>query len=136
MLQLRGRGYCCALALLALGSAVAIAPLRAQELALPPDAYPAFDAARAFAAIAPATDAPAAIVPAAANLPTASEGAATAPAENAPLPGEEPSSEHVVRLDQPDGEPMCNGGNDGWDWQWVPAGIIYHSYMAGPQEPR
>lgn len=44
---------------------------------------------------------------------------------------------HIVRLDQPaeDALPYMDGGN-GWTWQWVPAGIIYHSYMAGPQEPR
>ena len=26
--------------------------------------------------------------------------------------------------------------DDGWTWQWVPTGLIYHSYMAGPHEPR
>jgi hypothetical protein len=48
------------------------------------------------------------------------------------------STDHIVRIDQrPMGEPMDMGdGDDGWTWQWVPAGLIYHSYMAGPLEPR
>jgi hypothetical protein len=25
---------------------------------------------------------------------------------------------------------------DAWSWQWLPAGLIYHSYMAGVHEPR
>jgi hypothetical protein len=25
---------------------------------------------------------------------------------------------------------------DAWEWQWLPTGIIYHSYMAGVHEPR
>lgn len=46
------------------------------------------------------------------------------------------SDDHIVRFDQPPtGEPMGVGGDD-WMPQWVPTGIIYHSYMAGPHEPR
>ena len=46
-------------------------------------------------------------------------------------------TDHVVRIDQPaTGEPMGDRYDDGWEWQWVPAGLIYHSYMAGPHEPR
>jgi hypothetical protein len=26
--------------------------------------------------------------------------------------------------------------NDPWEWRWLPEGLIYHSYMAGVQEPR
>jgi hypothetical protein len=25
---------------------------------------------------------------------------------------------------------------DDWEWQWAPTGLIWHSYAAGPQEPR
>ncbi len=47
------------------------------------------------------------------------------------------STDHVIRIDQPTtGEPMGDGYDDGWTWQWVPTGLIYHSYMAGPHEPR
>jgi hypothetical protein len=47
------------------------------------------------------------------------------------------STDHVIRLDQPPtGEPMDDGYDNGWTSQWVPTGIIYHSYMAGPHEPR
>ncbi len=47
------------------------------------------------------------------------------------------STDHVIRIDQPvTGDPMADGFDDGWAKQWVPAGLIYHSYMAGPQEPR
>lgn len=28
----------------------------------------------------------------------------------------------------------CYG--DPWTWQWLPLGLIYHSYLAGPKEPR
>jgi hypothetical protein len=31
---------------------------------------------------------------------------------------------------------MADGLDDDWTWQWVPTGLIYHSYMAGPLEPR
>ena len=31
---------------------------------------------------------------------------------------------------------MAEGMDDDWTWQWVPTGLIYHSYMAGPHEPR
>jgi hypothetical protein len=45
--------------------------------------------------------------------------------------------DHIVRFDQPPaGEPMAVNGGDEWTAQWVPTGIIYHSYMAGPHEPR
>ncbi len=48
----------------------------------------------------------------------------------------EPSTNNIVRLDEPPTtEPLLDVDADGWAWQWVPAGIIYHSYMAGPQEP-
>src|SRR3954468_22413828 len=123
MLQLRGRGYRRALALLALSCAISV-PLRADDIAPPPE---------------PASPAPTTSVVTAvdAAAPAAATAAETAPAENVPLPGEEPSNEHVVRLDEANnGEPPCDGASDGWFWQWVPAGIIYHSYMAGPQEPR
>jgi uncharacterized protein DUF1207 len=38
-------------------------------------------------------------------------------------------------------EPVIDGESDWvdveeWTWQWVPSGVIYHSYMAGPHEPR
>jgi hypothetical protein len=47
------------------------------------------------------------------------------------------SDEHIVRIDQPaTGEPMDNSYDDGWEWQAAPTGLIYHSYMAGPKEPR
>ena len=55
------------------------------------------------------------------------------------LPGGEANDpdDHIVRFDQlPSGEPMADGFDDGWAWQWVPTGLIYHSYMAGPHEPR
>jgi hypothetical protein len=48
------------------------------------------------------------------------------------------NSGQIVRLDQPlpsDDPPYADYDN-GWRWQWLPAGLIYHSYMAGPQEPR
>jgi hypothetical protein len=39
------------------------------------------------------------------------------------------------------GEFSSDETNDGywtesWGWHWVPGGLIYHSYMAGPHEPR
>lgn len=47
------------------------------------------------------------------------------------------STDHVIRIDQPaTGEPMNDGYDDGWTSQWAPTGLIYHSYMAGPHEPR
>ena len=49
------------------------------------------------------------------------------------------STEHIIRIDHPaTGEPMDMGDayDDGWARQWAPAGLIYHSYMAGPLEPR
>jgi hypothetical protein len=47
------------------------------------------------------------------------------------------SNSHIIRIDQPaTGEPMDDGYDDGWTWQWVPTGLIYHSYLAGPHEPR
>jgi hypothetical protein len=52
---------------------------------------------------------------------------------------EEPSSDSpdaVVRLDELDhGESFHAYSNNEWTWQWVPSGLIYHSYMAGPHEP-
>jgi uncharacterized protein DUF1207 len=46
------------------------------------------------------------------------------------------TSGHIVRLDESPGDtvPMGEYEND-WSWQWVPTGLIYHSYMAGPHEP-
>src|SRR5205823_2845937 len=44
---------------------------------------------------------------------------------------------HIVRLDAPPtGEPLGDAYDDNWAWQWLPTGLIYHSYMAGPHEPR
>jgi hypothetical protein len=126
MLQFQGRGLCCALALLALSPLFATAPLRAQELAPLPD--PAAETAPS----APASD-----LDPAGSAPASNVDPASAVAENVPVPGDEPSTDHVVRLDESNnGEPLCEGAGDGWFSQWVPAGIIYHSYMAGPQEPR
>lgn len=42
----------------------------------------------------------------------------------------------IVRLDElPRYEPL-DANARGWAWEWVPTGLIYHSYMAGPHEPR
>jgi hypothetical protein len=81
--------------------------------------------------------------------PTPSPAASEQPPEPTPdakaggpwsvLPGSDAkdSDDHIVRFDQPpSGEPMGEGFDDGWNWQWVPTGLIYHSYMAGPHEPR
>jgi Protein of unknown function (DUF1207) len=47
------------------------------------------------------------------------------------------STDHIIRIDQQaTGEPMDDGYDDGWTWQWAPTGLIYRSYMAGPHEPR
>jgi hypothetical protein len=47
------------------------------------------------------------------------------------------SADHIVRLDESNTcGPLPGDRDDAWEWQWAPAGIIYHSYMAGPQEPR
>ena len=40
---------------------------------------------------------------------------------------EEPEADGVLIQESPTGE---------WTWQWLPAGLIYHSYMAGVHEPR
>ena len=97
----------------------------------------------------------AAALPLAGNASRADENPLPAPAESqqppeptpdtktgepiAPLPegeGADPT-DHVVRFDQPpSGEPMGEGFDDGWAWQWAPTGLIYHSYLAGPHEPR
>ncbi len=47
------------------------------------------------------------------------------------------STDNIVRFDQrPEDEPMADAFDGVWTKQWVPAGLIYHSYMAGPLEPR
>ena len=78
--------------------------------------------------------------PAASELPPEPTPDPTATAPLSVLSGgnEATSDDHIVRFDQPPtGEPMADGGFDnGWDWHWVPTGLIYHSYMAGPVEPR
>jgi hypothetical protein len=58
--------------------------------------------------------------------------------ESVPLDADsKDSTDHIIRIDQPaTGEPMDDGYDSGWISQWVPTGIIYHSYMAGPHEPR
>src|SRR3954469_26037338 len=120
MLQFQGRGLCCALALLALSPLFATAPLSAQELAPSPEA-----------AADTATSTPASDLDPAGSAPASAVDPASAVAENVPVPGEEPSTNHVVRVDKANnGEPLCEGAGDGWFSQWVPAGIIYHSYMA------
>ncbi len=54
-----------------------------------------------------------------------------------PEAGSATSTDHIVRIDQPaTGEPLDDSYDNGWAWQWVPAGLIYHSYLAGPHEPR
>jgi hypothetical protein len=42
------------------------------------------------------------------------------------LPGDAPTPDYY-------GPAYC--GPDEWSWQWLPTGIIYHSYFAGPHEP-
>jgi hypothetical protein len=47
------------------------------------------------------------------------------------------ASDHIVRFDEPPtGDPMADGFDYLWTRQWAPTGLIYHSYMAGPHEPR
>jgi hypothetical protein len=59
------------------------------------------------------------------------------PGSTLPTDEEVESTDHIVRFDQPPtGEPMGEGYTDDWMWQWAPTGLIYHSYMAGPLEPR
>jgi hypothetical protein len=67
----------------------------------------------------------------------APDGKTTEPWSILPKGDATESDDHIVRFDQPPtGEPMGVGGGDDWVPQWVPTGIIYHSYMAGPHEPR
>jgi hypothetical protein len=62
---------------------------------------------------------------------------ASEPLSALPKDDEAGSTDHIIRIDQPaTGEPMNDGYDDGWTWQWAPTGLIYHSYMAGPHEPR
>src|SRR5262249_4829663 len=142
MLLVRRRGPSCALALLAFTSPLAISLVRADDITLPPPptiAAPTETTAPTFDVAARPPDPAAAPMPDVAAAAIPPDPAAAAPSEeNVPFPDVEPSKDHVIRLDQPaTGEPPCNDADDnGWVWQWVPTGIIYHSYMAGPQEPR
>jgi hypothetical protein len=43
-------------------------------------------------------------------------------------PEDDGLSEDALVLDEYTSEP--------WTWRWVPEGLIYHSYLAGPHEPR
>ncbi|HVT30257.1 MAG TPA: DUF1207 domain-containing protein [Lacipirellulaceae bacterium] len=78
-------------------------------------------------------------------LATTNASPSTASTKDAVIPpppngdASDSSSDHIVRLDQPlplADTPLFDADDDAWTWQWVPTGIIYHSYMAGPQEPR
>lgn len=84
------------------------------------------------------------------DLPTVAPPTTDAPltsptpaAEEAPIPDPAASSgapdDKVIRLDdagKSTDPPVLEADGNAWSWKWVPAGIIYHSYMAGPQEPR
>lgn len=46
------------------------------------------------------------------------------------------SRDKIIRIDElSQGESIHAYSNSEWTWQWVPSGLIYHSYMAGPHEP-
>lgn len=66
------------------------------------------------------------------------DGAATGdPSKISPDEDASASPGHIVRLDAPPtGEPLGDAYGDSWAWQWLPTGLIYHSYQAGPHEPR
>jgi hypothetical protein len=56
-----------------------------------------------------------------------------------PTPTEDPNATpgNIVRFDEPPtGEVLGDEYSNDWGWTWAPTGLIYHSYMAGPQEPR
>jgi hypothetical protein len=59
------------------------------------------------------------------------------PAETAPAIGNAPAVESQWSLD-PAAERLSPSDcpPDSWSWQWAPTGLIYHSYLAGPHEPR
>jgi hypothetical protein len=59
--------------------------------------------------------------------------------ESNPSPAEEPLAE----LEAPGNEVLPGGpiftdefAGEPWSWRWLPVGLIYHSYMAGVNEPR
>lgn len=58
---------------------------------------------------------------------------------NSDVPVEDPGATpgNIVRFDEaPNGDVLGDDYDNGWGWTWAPTGLIYHSYMAGPQEPR
>lgn len=76
-----------------------------------------------------------------------SAGQAMAPPEKAASPGEVPQPDSIAPPDaEPWDEPFDNPRLniavldpevlDSWTWQWLPVGLIYHSYLAGVHEPR
>jgi hypothetical protein len=50
-----------------------------------------------------------------------------------PLAEIAPSDEDELPSDE---IPFEEYAGDAWQWSWLPEGLIYHSYMAGPNEPR
>jgi hypothetical protein len=51
-----------------------------------------------------------------------------------PAIASEDSYSSLVPMDM--GFAVGNGPDEAWDWQWAPTGLIWHSYLAGPHEPR
>jgi hypothetical protein len=73
---------------------------------------------------------------AAENIPDTTPAADQA-TDGAPIEDPSATPGNIVRFDeQPNGDVLGSDYDDGWGWTWVPTGLIYHSYMAGPQEPR
>jgi hypothetical protein len=74
-------------------------------------------------------------VPTPSDLPNAA--AVSEPPGSLPVEDPKATPGNIVRFDEPpSGNVLGDEYDDGWAWQWVPTGLIYHSYMAGPHEPR
>ncbi len=71
---------------------------------------------------------------------SASQDTTAGAASSEPLAPPEVETEplgKIVRLDEPPrDEPLDEANGRGWAWEWVPTGLIYHSYQAGVHEPR